>query len=107
MGILKNIWDSEKDGSKKEQRSFLRFAIIVTAFFALFLLVKKDNLIRWIEAGVTLARQEKQIESYKRGIDQLDDKIRMMSNDRDTLEKYARETFFFSEPGEDVYIIGD
>ena len=29
----KDIWDPEKDGNKKEQRSFLRYAIIATALF--------------------------------------------------------------------------
>jgi cell division protein FtsB len=29
----------------------------------------------------------------------------MMTGDRDTLERYAREQFYFAEPGDDVYII--
>ena len=29
----------------------------------------------------------------------------MMKENRDTLERYAREEFFFAEPGDDVYII--
>ena len=35
----------------------------------------------------------------------MDRKIRMMRGNRDTLERFAREQFYFAEPGDDVYII--
>ena len=31
----------------------------------------------------------------------------MLRSDRDTLEKFARENFHFSEPGDDVYILDE
>ena len=105
MGKFKDIWDRSKDGGKKEQRSFLRFFIIATAIFVVFLFVKKDSVVRWIQAGFTLGKQERQIEYYRKDIDRLDRQIRMMSTDRDTLEKFAREKFHFAEPGDDVYLI--
>ena len=37
--------------------------------------------------------------------EELDKRIRMMSDDKDTLEKYAREHFGFAAPGDDVYIM--
>ena len=71
------------------------------------LLFRHDNLIRWIKAGFTIRKQEKQIEWYNKEIVDLDKQIEAMSTDRDTLEKYARETFLFAEPGDDVYLIPD
>lgn len=100
-----NIWDRSKDGNKKEQRSFIRYAIVATAVFVIFLFVKKDNVIRWIQAGFMLKKQERQIELYEEKNAELDRHIRMMSTNRDTLETFAREEFYFSEPGDDVYII--
>ena len=100
-----NIWDRSKDGNKKEQRSFLRYAIIATAVCVLFLFVKKDNVIRWIQAGFMLKKQERQIEMYEQKNAELDRRINMMSTNRDTLETFAREEFYFAEPGDDVYII--
>ena len=38
----KDIWNRDKDGNKKEQRSFIRYAIVATALFLLFLFLKKD-----------------------------------------------------------------
>lgn len=104
MGNKKNIWNRNEDGNRKEQRSFLRYAIIATAIMVLFLFVKKDNVIRWIQAGITLDRQQKKIEQLEQQNATLEQTITEMSTDRDTLEKYARETFGFAAPGEDVYI---
>ena len=101
----KDIWDPDKDGNKKEQRSFLRYAIVATALFLLFLFLKKDSIITWVQAGFTLRRQERQIEQLRQENAEMDRKIRMMKGDRDTLERFAREHFYFSEPGDDVYII--
>ena len=60
MGKFKDIWDRDKDGSNHGQRSFIRYAIVATVVFAVFLLVKKDSVIRWVQAGFTLRRQEQQ-----------------------------------------------
>ena len=104
MGKFMDIWDREKDGSKAGQRSFLRFAIVITAIFVLFLFVKKDNLVRWIQAGFTLGQQERRIEQLKQENVELDKQIHMLTNSRDSLERFAREEFGFAEPGDDVYI---
>lgn len=104
MGKFKDIWDRDKDGNRAPQRSFLRFAIVITAIIVLFLFIKKDNVVRWVQAGFTLRSQEKRIEAIKQDNDRLDEQIRIMSTSRDSLEKYAREEFGFAEPGDDVYI---
>ena len=91
--------------TKEIERSFVRYAIVATAIFLLFLFLKKDSIISWVQAGVTLRRQERQIEQYQKENEDLDRQIQMMTGDRDTLERYAREQFYFAEPGDDVYII--
>ena len=91
--LTEDLWDRSKDGSNREPRSFFRFAIILTAVFVIFLFLKKDNVIRWIQAGFTLRSQRRQIE--------------LLLTNRDSLETYARERFYFSKEGEDVYIIED
>ena len=105
MGWFKDIWDREKDGSRKEQRSFARYAIVVTSLMVLFLFVKKDNVLRWIAAGFTVNSQERRIEQLRTETERLDAQTRLLTNDRDTLEKYARENLDFAEPGDDVFLI--
>jgi len=105
MGKFSNIWNRSKDGTNHEERSFVRYAIISTAIFLLFIcVIKRDNLFRWIEAGVTIRRQEKQMEFYESDIGRLKKEVSSLTTDRDTLEKFAREKFLFAEPGEDVYV---
>ncbi len=77
------------------------------AFLVIILFFRHDNLFRWIKAGMTIRRQEKQIEWYNKEISELDKQIDAMSTNRDTLEKYARERFLFAEPGDDVYLVSD
>lgn len=84
---------------------FVRFAAITTAALLLFLIVKKDGIVTWIKTGFSIAEQKRHIESLERRNAELDEKIRALREDRDTLEKYARETYLFAAPGEDIYII--
>ena len=77
------------------------------AFLVIVCFFRHDNLIRWIRAGFTIRKQEKQIEWYNKEISELDKQIEAMSTNRDTLEMYAREHFLFTEPGDDVYLIPD
>lgn len=86
------------------RKSFVRYAIVATALFLVFLVIKKDSVISWIQAGFTIRQQDRQIELLQGQIRDLDRKIELMSADRDSLETFAREEFFFAEPGEDVYI---
>ena len=59
MKIFKDLWDRSKDRGREEQRSFLRYAIVATVLFAVFLFVKKDNVLTWINAGFTLLSRTK------------------------------------------------
>lgn len=84
---------------------FVRFAIIATAFFVLFLFVKKDSIITWIKTGFDIAEQKRRIEFLQNQNKELDGKIKMLNENKDSLEIFARENYFFAEPCEDVYII--
>ncbi len=101
----KDLWDKGKDGSKKEQRGLLRFVIIATVVFLFFLLIGKNSIIRWAQTGFELRRQKREIEYYRKEIKRLDSQIDALSNNKDTLETFAREHFHFASPGDDVYIL--
>lgn len=105
MGRFKDIWDRSKDGDRRIQRSFVRYAFVVTAVMAAFLLFKKDNVFRWIEAGITVHGQERRMDALRKETERLDAKTKLLTHDRDTLEKYAREELGFAQPGDDVYLI--
>lgn len=89
---------------KDIQRSFWRFAAVATAVAVVFLFLRRDNVVRWIQAGFTLRKQEQQIKRLEEDNARLEREIDLLSADRDSLEKFARENFGFAEPGDDVYM---
>ena len=105
MGKFKDIWNRDKDGKDAEKRSFIRYAIVATAVFVVLVgFLNQNSIVRWIEAGIEIHRQGKQIEQYQSEIKDMDRQIHGLTSDKDSLEKYARETFHLAEPGDDVFI---
>ena len=94
------------DRFKGEHRSFWIFAAIATAVFIFIWVVGPGNtVIHWIQAKMDISAQEKAIEQYQNDLEEMEKRINMLQTDRDTLEKFAREQYNFTAPGEDVYII--
>ena len=92
--------------TRSEHNYFLPFVIIITAIAAVWLLfLSHSSVLHWVRANVEIRRQERQMEKYRSEIDEMDAEIQALTNSRDSLEKFARETYHFAAPGEDVYII--
>ena len=92
--------------TRSDHNYFLPFVIIITALAALWLLFfSHSSVLNWVRANWEIQRQERQMDQLRRDIDAMDAEIRSLTNSRDSLEKFARETYHFAAPGEDVYII--
>ena len=90
------LWNSD-------HRSFSKFAVVATGLFLLYVTFSRNGLVNWVRAGIELRSQKKQIERYQKEISEMDREIKLLTTDRDSLEKFARESFGFAAPGEDVY----
>ena len=101
--------DKKQKGSlltRSDHNYFLPFVIIITAVAALWLLFfSHSSVLNWVRANWEIQRQERQMDQLRRDIDAMDTEIRSLTNSRDSLEKFARETYHFAAPGDDVYII--
>lgn len=91
--------------NKDIRRSFWRYAAVLTALALLFLFLKRDNLVRWIQAGMEIRSQQAQIEALEEENRLLEDSIRFLTSDKDSLEKFAREKYHFAQKGDDVFIV--
>ena len=92
--------------TRSDHNYFLPFVIIITAVAALWLLFfSHSSVLNWVRANWEIQRQERQMDQLCRDIDAMDAEIRSLTNSRDSLEKFARETYHFAAPGDDVYII--
>lgn len=83
-------------------RRFWFFLILV---LAVFLLIRKNNIITWIASGFEIASQQREIEHMRKRIDELDKGIEEWNNDPLAAEKYAREKLNFCGEDEDVYLV--
>ena len=92
---------------KKLLRAFqpsMVLCFVVMLLFAVLSFLSDKLILAAIEAGVTIRKQEKQMEFYESDISRLKDEVGTLTTDKDSLEKFAREKFLFAEPGEDVYL---
>lgn len=99
-----------KISALKERSRILRvllnkFFIVTLAFVISTLFVSKNNAIRWIENKYNIYQQEKIIRQYREEIRKTDDKIKELTSDLDSLEKYAREHYYFLKENEEVFIV--
>ena len=49
--------------------------------------------------------QQKEMARLKQEIEEMDREIKNLRDNPDTLEAFARETYHFAAPGDDVYIV--
>lgn len=80
--------------------------VIVTAFFlAWILFIDTNNIFVWFRDMGVVAGQQKQKEYYRDAIMQTDEKLKELTSNKDSLEKFAREQYLFHEKDEEVFII--
>jgi cell division protein DivIC len=79
---------------------------IATLIFAVWVIfIDKNSLIDWFHIRLNIVRQERQIEYYKNEIKSIDEKLQELSSNLDSLEKFAREQYYFHEDDEDLFIV--
>lgn len=82
--------------------------LLVTLFFVVWILFfDSNNLISWSGDIRTVIMQERQKNYYQNAIRATDEKLKELSSNRDSLEKFAREQYFFHEQDEELFIVED
>ena len=105
---MSDITGKIKEAYRGPRRKFVWFVTLSTAVFLFVWIVGPGNtIIHWVKAGIETRQQERLIEQYEAQNAEMETRLKMLRNDKDTLEKFAREQFHFAVPGEDVYIIED
>lgn len=91
-----------KDVLKSKQGAYI---IISLLFFLILCVYPDNNLFTWISAKIEIHEQEKQMRKYENGISEMQERIKSLKENRDTLERFARENFHFTASDEDVYLL--
>lgn len=91
---------------RKDHNYFIPFVIIVTTVVAVVLLFLSHNsVLNWIKATMEVKSQEKEMARLKDEIKAMDAEFKALTENKDSLEHFARETYHFAAPGDDVYIV--
>ena len=91
--------------TRSDHNYFLPFVIVITALALWLLFLSHSSVLNWVRANWEIQRQERRMDQLRSDIDAMNEEIEALTNSRDSLEKFARETYHFAAPGEDVYII--
>ena len=79
---------------------------IAGLLFAVWVLVfDQNNLIDWGGALKDLSRQKQEKRYYETEIIRTREKLKELQSNRDSLEKYAREQYYYLKKGEEVFVV--
>lgn len=106
--MLKNFFHSIKSGS--ERLWILRilknkYLLVTLCFIVWIIFFDSNNLINWYADIKTVVSQERQKKYYKESILKADEKLKELSSNRDSLEKFAREQYLFHESDEVLFLM--
>ena len=82
-----------------------KYAVALLVFVLLILFNSRTSLHQLMQSMSTLRKQKKQELYYRQAIKATDERIKQLTSNKDTLEMFARENYYFLEDGEDVYIV--
>lgn len=100
---------NERWSKLKENKTFKRLTNKYVLSFLIFVIfvtfIAKNNLIVWTQNKIDVIKQERIIRQYREDIRNTDDKLKELTSDKDSLEKFAREQYYFQEKDEDVFLV--
>ncbi|MFA6677378.1 MAG: septum formation initiator family protein [Bacteroidales bacterium] len=100
--------NENKKGEKKIHKGVSdKFLCIIASiiFFVIIVFLDSNNIIRWSSEIMHVHNQEKTIQEYKRKIKETDAKLESLTNNKDSLEKFAREKYFYHKKNEEIFIV--
>ncbi len=104
-----NTSSSSKWGKFRSSKWLKRLTnpfVVTTIIFTLLIVFFNDHsLIRLISNWIDVSRQEEIILNYEKKIDEVDERIIELRTNIDSVERYARENYYFHTKDEDVFIV--
>ncbi|HKM30876.1 MAG: hypothetical protein GX281_04860 [Bacteroidales bacterium] len=82
-----------------------RFFIVALVFMVWILFFDDNSLTGWVRTLGEYYENKSQQRYYKEQIRQTEKSLRELQSNKDSLEKFARENYFFHKEDEDVFII--
>ena len=104
MKALANIW--RRIRSSKVVRIIInRYVVATIIFLVIVTVVDSDNVFRWAKEKMVLNQQEKLVKYYENQIHMTDLELKHLTSDKDSLEQFARQRYYFQEEDEDIFLV--
>lgn len=82
-----------------------KYFLATIAFLVIICFIDTNNVGVYFRTQKELKDQQKQIEAYEESIRVTEDKLTSLQSKKDSLERFAREEYYYCEDGEDVYVV--
>lgn len=82
-----------------------KYFLVTLLFIVGILFFDNNNLLEWGKALKKLSAQKAERDYYKEQIQNTDAQLQQLQSNKDSLEKFAREQYYFHQDNEDVYIV--
>ncbi|MBR0223955.1 MAG: septum formation initiator family protein [Bacteroidales bacterium] len=107
MSIFTKIGEKYREWKQHPAGKVLlnKYFVVGFVFLVWICFLDTNNVGQMLRSRVTLRRQQRQIEFYEREISKMDRKLEQLNSERDSLEKFAREEYFYHLDDEDVFVI--
>ena len=107
MSIFTKVRDQLREWKQHPAGKVLlnKYFVVGAVFLVLVCFIDTNNVGQMLRSRRTLRSQRRQIEFYEREIENMNRKLEQLKSERDSLERFAREEYFYHQDGEDVYVI--
>lgn len=80
--------------------------VIVTAIFVVWAgFLDSESALRCSRIRANIGTQQEEIDFYLREIEAIEQKLKQLNSNRDSLERFARENYYFKEKEEDLFVV--
>lgn len=83
------------------------YVLVIVLFSVWVVFFDSNSILKRMQLKTENAKIEREIEQYRESIADSELKIKTMSDDRESLEKYARERYGMQEPDEVVLLFDE
>lgn len=85
-------------------RKWGKYVITLAVFLVIYLFVGDQSMVQFYRRRGEIKVYEQQTRTYRRDTKAAQRMMQMLNN-KDSLERYARELYFMHEKNEDIYIV--
>ena len=85
-------------------RKWGKYLITILVFLFIYLFVGDQSLVQFSRRDKEIKSYEQQTRAYRKETEKAEQMLQVL-NDKDSLERYARELYYMHENNEDIYIV--